>query len=171
MIVLGIDPGKRCTGWAVVDSLGLKLLDHGELKLKWRSGPDYVKMAEEILGRARSLGVTHVAVEDQYLGVKFDKTGAQRLLVTTYKSLTESRMVWTTLAWSAGLKVVTEAPAAWQTAVLPIKLRAKSGERKCASIWAAKAMWNVNLREDVADAANIARWAVTDIKMAQLKGA
>ena len=137
-VIAGIDPGNR-TGVAAVNTDG---------DLVYSSVTTATTDLREVVDNLVSVGVTSVLVEDQYVAI--NKSSA--IKVARWSG------VWIGLAIAYQLPHGIVHPQTWQRAELSCGVRTRREDRKAMSQSRCRALWNVDMRTDEADAALIARW-------------
>jgi Holliday junction resolvasome RuvABC endonuclease subunit len=156
MIALGIDCAT-CSGWARIERIGgrERMLDHGVLKLA-----DPAEAWRAIAGlAAHTPSPDVVAVELPYVDKNIDTAIKLALLAGQFKQA----------FGSTGAVVELVRASQWQAAILGRFGGGKRADRKkAAKIWA-RAVFDLQLSEDEADAAAVATWAARRAAFAQLK--
>ena len=157
MIILGIDPPNA---WAVVETNSDTLMAHGH----WSKSHKGWKLAERIVGtvtEARAiLHAQAMIIEDQFVGwgaregedVKRNKASGALVLARN-----AGRWVQEWERRHGTPDAVMVAPAAWRKVSLPRGTGRTRDAKKAAAMMAARALFGVELQEDEAEAALIAR--------------
>jgi Holliday junction resolvasome RuvABC endonuclease subunit len=141
--VLGIDPGAT-SGWAIVSiSANPKLLRHGIFKFK------------DDASTVRELTLALDGLEDTVIKTFIENQFVSKNIQSTMKICKKAGR-WEEASIYHGIDVEYIYPATWQSKELNGHKRATL---KKASIAKCKGIWNVNLKEDTADASLIGRYA------------
>jgi Holliday junction resolvasome RuvABC endonuclease subunit len=153
--VLGIDPGAT-TGWSVHDLKSEQLWGYGTVTHA-KLNIDTINSYLEIFNLYED--IRYLAIEKQYLSKKPKSLNPESLI-----KIVEIRTLMTVLAIQRGCTVVDIHPTKWITKLLGMPTSRGRKDIKQASKKTVKLLYGLDVKQDIADAILIGRFAVGHIK-------